>query len=44
LNFFLVSITSPFEGGGEFAEISPYINEHVRTSRYHPEAIGEIER
>jgi hypothetical protein len=29
---------------GEFAELSAYLKDHVKTASYHPEANGKIER
>lgn len=40
----LSELTFLTDRGGEFAELSPFIKDHVKTASYHPEANGKIER
>ena len=40
----LCDLTFLFDRGGEFAKLSVYLKDHVKTASYHPEANGKIEK
>jgi hypothetical protein len=40
----LCDLTFLSDRGGELAELSAYVKDHVKTASYHPEANGKIER